>query len=296
MADFPATAPSRSPAIGELIWLLMLPAAFLTAYAPLFSSLIRGPWQTEQEGDGPLIIAASLWLAWNARSRIRSAGIAPRPACGWAILLCGLALMFFARTQGVLTVEALSAIIVICACVLLLAGVQVLRACAFPIAFLLFAVPLPYWLTDAATVPLKVWISDGVTRLLYDAGYPIAQDGVMIMIGPYEVLVKDACSGMNSISALAAIGVFYAHAFRSRGRIRSVLLLLATVPIAIASNFVRVLALVLLAFYGGVDALQGGLHELTGFALFAIAVALFCLFDATLGVVIARMRRSGVRA
>jgi exosortase/archaeosortase family protein len=74
------------------------------------------------------------------------------------------------------------------------------------------------------------------------------------------------------------------------------LLLLATVPIAIASNFIRVLSLVLLAYYGGVDALQGGLHELTGFALFAVAVALFCLFDATLGMVLGRLRRSGVRA
>ena len=73
---------------------------------------------------------------------------------------------------------------------------------------------MPDWLIDAATVPLKVFISDVVTRILYAAGYPIAQNGVMIMIGSYQLLVKDACSGMNSIFALSAIGVFYAYAFR----------------------------------------------------------------------------------
>src|SRR5271166_1225372 len=283
MSDLPAMQQRRSPAIKDLTWLALLPAAFLVGYAPMFWSLLRGPWQTEQEGHGPLIIAASLWLIWQSRERIRLAAHAGAPVLGWAMLLCGLILMLLARTQGVLGAEALSAIIVICGCVLLLAGTAVLRALAFPIAFLLFAVPAPDWLVDAATVPLKVLISDGVTRLLYDAGYPIAQDGVMIMIGPYEVLVKDACSGMNSIFALTAIGVLYAYVFHRKEKIRSLLLWIATVPIAIAANFVRVLALVLLAFYGGVDKLQGALHGLTGLGLFVVAVVLFYLFDALLG-------------
>ena len=68
-------------------------------------------------------------------------------------------------------------------------------------------------MVDAATVPLKVLISDMVTNVLYAAGYPIAQNGVVIQIGPYQLLVQDACSGMNSIFALSAIGVFYVYAF-----------------------------------------------------------------------------------
>ena len=52
-----------------------------------------------------------------------------------------------------------------------------------------------------------------VTNFLYALGYPIAQNGVMIMIGSYELMVKDACSGMNSIFALSAIGIFYVHEF-----------------------------------------------------------------------------------
>ena len=84
--------------------------------------------------------------------------------------------------------------------------------------------PAPDWIIDAATVPLKVLISDLVTRILYAAGYPVAQNGVMIMIGSYQLLVKDACSGMNSIFALSAIGVFYVYAFRWTSKLRSLAL------------------------------------------------------------------------
>lgn len=282
---------TRFDALKPLIWPGLLAMSCLAAYSPTARSLVEGPWQTEQEGHGPLIIAASLWLAWQARHRVLKAGTRPAPVAGWIVLLGGLALMFLARTQGVLTVEALSLLPVICGCVLLLGGWPKLSALAFPIGFLIFAVPMPDWLIDAATVPLKVLISDAVTRSLYAAGFPIAQNGVMIMIGTYQLMVKDACSGMNSIFALSAIGVFYAYAFRWNDKVRSVLLISAIVPITIAANFVRVLTLVLIAYYGGVDLLEGPVHDFTGMGLFVVAVILLFLFDAVIGATAALIRR-----
>ena len=262
-----------------MLWPALLIASFLAAYSPTIRSLIDGPWQTEQEGHGPLIIAASLWLVWQSREKLKTTTLNPAPVVGWSTLICGLLLMFLARTQGVLAVEVLSVIPVIVGCVLLSTGWPMLRVLAFPIGFLFFAVPAPDWVIDSVTVPLKVFISDIVTRVLYAAGYPVAQNGVMIMIGSYQLLVKDACSGMNSIFALSAIGVFYAYAFRWDTKIRSVILLAAIIPITIAANFIRVISLVLIAYYGGVDLLDGILHDLTGIGLFVIAVILLFLFD-----------------
>jgi exosortase B len=269
--------------VNNLLWPSLLVGSFIAAYTPTVLSLINGPWQTEQEGHGPLIIAASIWLVWQSRERLRAAEISPAPILGWTILLSGLLLMFLARTQDVLTFEVLSVIPVIVGCVLLSAGWPWLRVLAFPIGFLFFAVPAPDWIIDALTIPLKVFISDVVTRVLYAAGYPIAQNGVMIMIGSYQLLVKDACSGMNSIFALSAIGVFYAYAFRWNEKIRGALLLAAIIPITVVANFIRVLALVLIAHYGGVDQLDGVVHDLTGIALFVIAVILLFIFDSLLG-------------
>src|SRR5665213_1011048 len=292
MTYFQVTQPIKSDVLKGWLWPALLVGSFLAAYSPTVLSLIDGPWQTEQEGHGPLIIAAALWLVWQSRERLKAVRLSPAPALGWATLLSGLVLMFLGRTQGVLAVEVLSILPVITGCVLVSAGWPMLRVLAFPIGFLFFSIPAPDWIIDAITVPLKVFISDLVTRVLYAAGYPIAQNGVMIMIGSYQVLVKDACSGMNSIFALSAIGVFYAYAFRWDEKLRSLLLLAAIIPITIVANFIRVIALVLIAYYCGVDMLEGILHDLTGIGLFVVAVVLLFLFDGFLGLTAALFRRT----
>jgi exosortase len=192
-------------------------------------------------------------------------------------------MLFLARTLNLLSVEVLSELPVIAGCVLLLAGWDVFKILAFPIGFLIFTVPAPGWMVDGATVPLKVFISDLVTKLLYVGGYPVAQNGVVIMIGPYQLLMKDACAGMNSIFALSAIGMFYVYAFRSESKSRAIILLASIVPITILANFIRVMTLVLIAYYGGVELIDGVLHDLTGIALFVIALLLLFILDALLG-------------
>jgi exosortase B len=296
MTYLQALQPAKSSVFQKLLGPLLVAAAFLAAYFPTVKRLFDGPWQTEQEGHGPLIIAAALWLVWQSREKLKRTPLSPAPVAGWAILLFGLALMFLARTQGVLTVEVFSAIPVITGCVLSLAGWTVLRVLAFPLFFLFFAVPMPDWLIDAATVPLKVFISDVATQVLYAMGYPIAQNGVMLMIGSYQLLVKDACSGMNSIFALSAIGVFYVYAFRWDRKIRGLLILAAIIPITILANFIRVLSLVLIAYYGGIDAVEGTLHDLTGLGLFVVAVGLMFLFDGFLTLLAPAFKARSTRA
>jgi exosortase B len=284
--------PSDEAAIGPLRrfvtgiqdrWLvLLLVAAVLIAFAPTYVKLVQGPWRTEQEGHGPLIIAGAAWLAWQCWPRLRNVEASPAPFAGWAALLLGLALLVITRSQDVVMLEVASQLPILCGCILLVGGWQVLRLFAFPLAFLVFAIPPPGWLLDAFTVPLKTMVSDWVAEILYDFDYPVAQNGVMIMIGPYQLMVKDACAGMNSIFALSAIGVFYIHEFVRNSKFRAIVLLLSIIPITIVANFVRVMALVLMAYYFGIDAIEGVFHDLTGFALFAVALGLFFLLDGIL--------------
>jgi exosortase B len=266
----------------ERIFVFVLAASVLIAFAPTYVKLIQGPWRSEQEGHGPLIIAGAIWLAWQCRSRMHAAQISPARFSGWAALLLGLALLVITRSQDVVMLEVASQLPILCGCVLLTGGWRVLRTFAFPLAFLIFAIPPPGWLLDAFTVPLKTMVSDWVAEILYDFDYPVAQNGVMIMIGPYQLMVKDACAGMNSIFALSAIGVFYIHEFVRNSKFRAVVLLLSIVPITIVANFVRVMTLVLIAYYFGIDAIEGMFHDMTGFALFAVALGLFFLLDGIL--------------
>jgi exosortase B len=265
--------------------LALLFASLIAAYIPTYIKLAAGPWRTEQEGHGPLIILAAIWVAWQCRHALSKIEISPAPLAGWIILLGGLVVMILARALDVLFFEVLSEIPVIAGCLVILGGWHVLRIFLFPLGFLFFSAPPPGWMLDAGTVPLKALVSDWVAQVLYSAGYPIAQNGVMIMIGPYQLLVKDACAGMNSIFALSAIGIFYVYAVSHGSKIHNFILLFSILPITIAANFVRVLALVLLAYYGGIDAVEGVYHEVTGVALFVVAVLLLFLLDAFLSAI-----------
>jgi exosortase B len=291
-----ALTATKSFASRGWLWPALLLASFLAAYIPTFITLAQGPWQTEQEGHGPLIIAAAAWLVWQCRDKLRTATVSPSPVLGWSVLLLGLVILVLSRNQDIWFLEVASEIPVLAGCVLLLAGWNVLRILAFPIGFLIFSAPAPGWMVDAATVPLKVLISDLVTNVLYAAGYPIAQNGVVIQIGPYQLLVQDACSGMNSIFALSAIGVFYVYAFRWHEKLRALILLSLIIPITITANFLRVVALVLISYYGGVEMIEGVIHDLTGIALFIVAVALMLASDGLISVIGRAVQRKPSKA
>jgi exosortase len=278
-APLSARAESRG---ANLTFLAALAASFFVAYLPTYLRLAGGAWRTEQEGHGPLIMLAAAWLAWQQRDKIRNIEFRPAALAGWVILLPFLLLMAVARSQDIPMVEVATQIPVLLGCILLVGGWPLARIFAFPLAFLVFSIPPPAWLLDAFTVPLKVWISDIVSNLLYNLGYPVAQNGAMIMIGSYELMVKDACSGMNSIFALSAIGVFYVHEFVRRHPVRRLILILSIVPITVLANIFRVITLVLGAYYLGVDTIEGLFHDLTGIALFVFALALFFFLDQVL--------------
>ena len=196
-----------------MIPIAAMAAAFIAAFAPTYIKLFDGPWQTEQEGHGPMIMLAAAWLAWQQRGKLEQTVLKPAPISGWLILGVSLLVLAVTRSQDVLMIETATQIPVLIGCLLLIGGWPLVSVFAFPLFFLVFSVPPPGWILDAMTVPLKGWVSDVVTNFLYALGYPIAQNGVMIMIGPYQLMVKDACSGMNSIFALSAIGIFYVHEF-----------------------------------------------------------------------------------
>jgi exosortase B len=272
------SAAAENPGV-NMTFLTALAASFVVAYLPMYLKLSGRVWASEQEGHGPIIMVMAAWTAWQQRYRLKGVESAPAPIAGWSILLVSLVVMAVTRSQDLLMVEVASQIPVLLGCLLLIGGWKMARIFAFPLAFLVFSVPPPGWLLDAFTVPLKAWVSDVVSNLLYDFGYPVAQNGVMIMIGSYELMVKDACSGMNSIFVLPAIGVFYIHEFVQDDPVRKIILVLSTIPIAILANCFRVVALVLGAYYFGVDRIEGLFHDATGLALWVFALILFFLLD-----------------
>jgi exosortase B len=251
-------------------------------YLPSYWNAAQGLWQTDEFGHAPLILAVAAWLFWQSRHAVGRAPNEPRVGSGWLLLTLGLALYALGRTLGVSSVEFASQVFVAGAVLLLLKGTQALRMAWFPVFYLVFMVPLPGTVVDALTEPLKHWISIIVVDVLHAFGYPIGRSGVMLTVGRYELLVADACSGLNSMFSLAALGALFIYITGHKSRLHTALLVLAIVPIAFAANIVRVISLVLITYHFGDAAGQGFLHGAAGIVLMLVALLAFFALDTCL--------------
>ena len=234
----------------RLAWSIAL-AGFAAMFAQVYWRAANGIWQTDDQAHGPIIVAAVAWLFWRQRRAITRAPLLPQAALGWSCLVLGALMYSAGRSQELTIFEFGSQIPVAAGVILLLQGTSGLRAALFPMACIVFTVPLPGLLIDALTGPLKQWISSIAENGLYAAGYPIARQGVVLAVGPYQLLVADACSGVHSMFSLSALGTVFIHLAGRKGVLHNSLMLASMLPIAFASNVVRVVALVLVTYHFG---------------------------------------------
>jgi exosortase/archaeosortase family protein len=120
----------------------------------------------------------------------------------------------------------------------------------------------------------------------------VGRSGVVLTVGPYQLLVADACAGLNSMFTLEALGMLYMNLMRYTSVARNTTLALLLVPVAFFANVVRVVILVLVTFHFGDAAGQGFVHGFAGIVLFVVALLLMLVLDRLLGLVFDR-RRAG---
>jgi exosortase B len=249
-------------------------AGFLLLYVPVFYDLLHGVWRTPEEGHGPFILLIGAWLIWRRRADILAPPFRNAPITGWICLLLSLFIYVLGRSQDILTLEVGALPCLLLAVLLLLRGPAAVKPVGFALVFLLFMVPLPGAFVDAVTQPMARVVSDATEQLLLFLGYPIARSGVVLQLGPYQLLVAEACAGLRSLFALEAMGLLYLNLMHHRSLIRNLTLALLIAPIAIAANVVRVVSLALITYYLGDAAGQGFLHEFSGLVLYCTALAL----------------------
>ncbi len=281
MRDPVASLSSTQPALGQwsLAPLLLLAVGLLAMLLPSYYGLAQTAWLKEDNSHAPIIIALSFWLLWLDRSKIFTVPAKPAIASAWVLMLAGVAVYIVGRSQGVDTMEAIAHIVVLAACLLMLQGWNGLKQAWFPLFFLLFMVPLPGFFVQVITMPLKIVVSIVAEFFLHMAGYPIGRSGVTLTVGQYQLMVADACSGLNSLFTLEALGLFYMKWMNYKSRTRNTLLALLIIPISFSANVIRVLVLVLVTYHLGDEAGQGFLHGFAGMVLFSVALMLTYLVD-----------------
>lgn len=271
------------PARPDAVALGALLVGLLALYLPTFRDWATGVWADETQGHELLIVAVSGWLLARRRADLRALPAAVSRVPGVVAMALGALLYAVGRSQGMVRLELASLIVVLGALLLFFKGAAALRHAWFPLAFLLFALPLPFTLVLALTGPLKAGASAAATQLLAWAGYPVGRSGVVITIGQYQLLVSEACAGLQTMFTLEAMGLLYASLMNHASVARNVLLALLVVPVSFGANVVRVMALALITHHFGDAAGQGFLHGFAGLATFVVALALIMLIDRALG-------------
>lgn len=275
MSDTKTTPPVNWP-----IWSLgLLLLGLAASYIPTYVMLADSAWAKDENGHGPMILALSLWLLWRERHNFFALKSAPAPGWGLLTLTIGVLMYILGRSQKIDSIEVMSQIFAMVATVLLLRGWAGLRLVWFPLFFLLFMVPVPGVLAQALTLPLKSAVSYCAEAILHLAGYPIGRSGVTLVVGPYQLLVADACAGLNSIFTLEALGLFYMKLMDYKSKARNTFLAVMILPISFISNTIRVIVLVLVTYHLGDEVGQGFVHSLAGLVLFSVALTLTYALD-----------------
>lgn len=246
---------------------------------PTLLMIARESWTDEQAQQGPLVLLIGGWLLLRRWPVMREAG-APGSllvACAAFAICAGTYVI--GRIAALYLVEAYALYAFGLAAVFALVGAAGLARGAFPLLFLAFAAPVPFAVGWPVTVALRLWISELTVEVLRTFHVAAARDGLTLYMQNYRIEIAQACSGMNSLLALSALGICYVH-LRRDPPLRYILALLPAIVIfAMVANFVRVLMLAAVTLGFGDAMAQGALHQLLGFGTFLIALMLTFVAD-----------------
>ena len=221
---------------------------------------------------GFLILPLALYFVWERREKLK--GMAASPSLlGAGLLAVGLLMLVVGSVGAELFLQRFSLVVVLAGLVWLILGGAFLRELVFPIAFLVFMIPLPAIVMNAIAFPLQLFAAQSATFCMEVAGIPVLREGNTIVLSNTTLEVVEACSGIRSLQALLALGAVYGY-FTQKAVWKRWALLALSIPIAILANAFRVAGTGFLAHFIGPEAAQGFYHSFAGWIVFAVAFVL----------------------
>ena len=246
--------------------------AFCVLYLPVVIRLVRD-WATDDNySHGFLVVPIAAYLAWERREAVRAAGVRPS-MWGAAVVAGSLALLVAGVLGAELFLTRMSVVGVTAGMVLWLLGWRALRALQFPVAFLMLMIPIPAILFNQIAFPLQLLASRFGTAVMSMASVPVLREGNVLVLSNTTLEVAEACSGIRSLVSLLTFGILLGYFTESRATMR-IATALATIPIAIVANGLRVAGTGVAAYYYGAGAAEGFLHTFAGWLVFVASLAL----------------------
>lgn len=256
--------------------LLIIGALFVAIYWSTFAFMM-GRWQTDEAFQhGWLVIPIALWVAWAKREKLKTLPVRGNSTGLWVM---GLALLLhlFEKAVDLNGPSPLSIPIFVAGAVLYFLGSAFLRELAFPIAYLVFMIPIPGGFTELVSFPLRMLATTLSKEVAGWFGVQVYGSGMHLEFGQprgtewLQLEVADPCSGLHSIMAIKALHAIFAYTTRlSLGW--KWFLFLCALPIALLSNLTRIVGIILIGAYWSGDIAVGLFHTYSPFILYPIAL------------------------
>jgi exosortase len=245
----------------------------LSLYVSTLSGLARQWWHDPNFSYGFFVPVFSIYVLWQERERF--AHFVPQPSwSGLAVIGVALLELIVGQMGAELFLARSSMVLLMGGVVVLYFGWSAWRAVLFPWAFLLLMIPLPMILLNQITFPLQLETSKVAAHVLPLFGVPIFREGNLIHLPSGIVLfVAEACSGLRSLMALTTLSIMYGFLMEKRVSVR-ILLAVASVPIAVAANSLRIIGTGLLVQYWSPEAAEGFFHASWGLIIFVVALCM----------------------
>ena len=274
---------------------VVIAAALAFVYASVLAKLGLDWWTDENYSHGLLIPFVILYIVWRERERFQSV----QKKSNW-LGVVGVVLslmMLWAGTAGAeLFVQRVSLVLMLISVVVYFWGFAVLRVSLVPLFLLLLAIPIPQIIFNRIAFPLQLFASRCAVSAMTLFEIPVLRQGNIIELMPRgaretkKLAVVEACSGIRSLMTLVTLAVVYAYFTSPKakalsndpnksnerrtkvyGALRSLILILAAVPIAILTNALRVSGTGVLAHYYGTQIADGFFHTFSGWVIYIVA-------------------------
>jgi len=289
------------------------PVAITIALAFLYFTVIvklgNDWWHDENYSHGLLIPFVIAFILWQERKNFVDSKSTPATwlgAIGIGVSLCAL----WAGTAGVeLFVQRASLVLMLACIVVYFFGLRLMRVVAVPLVLLALSIPIPQIIFNRIAFPLQLFASRCAVAAMSFFSIPVLRQGNVIELMPLgasepkKLAVVEACSGIRSLMTLVTLAVIYAYFTRPTqgstnlslsssatsdskmtGRKlkfaghftfwRSLILVIAAVPIAILTNALRVSGTGVLAHYYGTRVADGFFHTFSGWVIYVAAALL----------------------
>ena len=239
-------------------------------YGPVLTQMVIQWWQDPDYGDRFVVPVFVGYVLSQRRHKLRQVSLQPNNF-GFPLMLGAIGLLLVGTLGAELFVSRSSLLFLLGGILLFFAGWKMLSAVAFPLAFLALMIPLPALIYNQVTFPLQLLASRLASNSLELLGIPVLREGNVLVLPNYSLEVVEACSGIRSLMSLIALAVAYGYFVEQRlwARITLVVMML---PIAVASNALRVVGTGVVTYFWGPQYAEGFFHFFQGWLIFVSAV------------------------